>query len=95
MSPIHGLAFTGWPGAPYLFIEKKLPARLPESLVTRSEKLLKPSLLVGEPFTTCKDFHFWRMVRNDIDKVVKTDEFVMQNFLDVTACVAHNVVEKV
>jgi hypothetical protein len=35
------------------------------------------------------------MVRNDIDKVVKTDEFVMQNFLDVTACVAHNVVEKV
>ena len=56
---------------------------------------MKPSLSVGEPFTTCKDFHFWRMVRNDIDKVVKTDELVMQNFLDVAACVAHNVVEKV
>jgi hypothetical protein len=59
------------------------------------EWLWKPSLSVGEPFTTCKDFHFWRMVRNDIDKVVKTDELVMQNFLDVAACVAHNVVEKV
>jgi hypothetical protein len=50
--------------------------------------------LVGE-FNNCKDFHFWRIVRDDIDKVVEADEFVMQNFSDVTTCIAHNVVEKV
>jgi hypothetical protein len=56
---------------------------------------LNPALSRGKGFTECKDFHIWRGVRNNIDKVIETDEFVMQNFLNVTTCVAHHVIEEV
>ena len=49
----------------------------------------------GKGLAACQDFHIWRAVRNDIDKVIETYEFVMQNLLNVATCIAHHVIEEV
>jgi hypothetical protein len=63
--------------------------------VTHSLRLLNPALSCGKGFTAWEDFGVWWVVRNNIDKVIETDELVMQNFLNVTTCVAHYVIEEV
>ena len=64
-----------------------------ESAVMRSLELLKPTFLC-KALAGCKDFHVRRVVRNNIDKVTETDDFVMQNVLDVTTRIAHYMVEE-
>ena len=56
---------------------------------------MKQSFVVGAPVPVCENFYLWGMIGNDIDEVVEADDLVMQNILNMTACVAHNVVKKV
>jgi hypothetical protein len=55
---------------------------------------LKPPVLLGTVFTVRKDFHFWWVVRDNVNEMVKADKLVMHDILSVTASIAHYVVEE-
>ena len=57
--------------------------------------MLRQLLRSPSCFTWRKDFHRWPIVGNHVDQVVEANELVVQNFLDVTTCIAIYVVEEV